>query len=45
MNNGETDILKVINPDLDLDDLHLQVPKETGEEEDGGYYPMLVIAQ
>jgi hypothetical protein len=45
MNNRDIDLFKMVNADLDLDDLTLQESPEGGEEEDGGYYPMLVIAE
>jgi hypothetical protein len=43
--NHDLNLFKMIKPDLDLDDLILQASTEEGEdEEDGGYYPMLVVA-
>jgi hypothetical protein len=45
MKNRDLDLFKMVNADLDLDDLTLSEAPEGGEEEDGGYYPMLVIAE
>ena len=41
----DLNLIKMITPDLDLDDLVLQASPEEGEDEDdGGYYPMLIVS-